>query len=170
MNKLILEIELPTDLSDKDEVSSFLSKQIELAVHTIKNSLIYFKGEGIVTPTVSIRGLSAKKKEVDEEFNKFKTSLLDWVLKYQPKVDVAPQIRVIKELYGFDKPAEHWIKLFEESRAGYPSTTWFTVKHKINQVKDAEPEQSNFTRKEMDETEILSLVERIKRYTEPSKG
>ena len=165
MNKLILEMEMMVDSSNKEEASSFLFNQTETIVRIIRDVLSSYKEKGIIVPVLSMRG-SAKKEPLENDGmdkKKFRDALLDHLLKFQPKVAIPSQVKVINELYSLDKPTEEWINLFEESRKEYNLTTWHTVKYRLNKVKEEkEPEL-----KELNSKEIEDIKSRLKSYSKP---
>lgn len=164
MNKIILELELPTEVSDKNETSVFLSNQISFAIKTLRDVLNSYKEQGVLIPTLSIRSPIPKVIESNTELKQFRISLIDHLLQFQPKIDVPGQMRVIKELFAIGKPIEYWIEMFEDIRKEYPLVTWFTVKHRITKQNSNKQEESQFTRKEMDEKGIEEIQERLKQY------
>lgn len=161
-NKITLEMELPVDCSDQEQVASILAEQTVNIVRIWRDMLITYKEKGITVPTVSVRGTTVKK-ETDNEFKEFKKKLLDHLLLHQPKVAVPSQIKTITGLYALGKPAEEWIELFEEARAEYSLATWHTVRWRLDNLKEkANPE---FDRREMEESEVEELRNRLKGYS-----
>lgn len=154
-------MKLPTDCSDKDKVASFLIEQTINLARIWRDVLTSFKEKGVEVPTLSVRGVTPKK-EVNNELKEFRKKLLDHVIKYRPKVIVPPQIQAINTLYELGKTVDECIELFEESMQNYNQTSWLTVRMKI--VKNTQPVESEFDRKELDPKAIEEIQNRIKNY------
>jgi hypothetical protein len=164
MNKLTLEMELPVDCSDQEQVASHLVEQTNNLVRLWRDILLSYKEKGVTVPTISVRGISAKKSEgAGLEQKAFRTALIDHVLKYQPNIAVPSQIKTIQQLYALDSNTDYWISLFESSHKEYPLTTWHTVKYKLS--KETKTTEPGFDRKELSESEIEEIRNRVKEYT-----
>ena len=161
MNKLILELELPTECSDAEQTAAFLQDQANVAVKVLRDALTFYKDKGVTVPAISVRS-NIKAESVGLELKHFRTTLLDHLLKYQPNVAIPPQMKVIRELYSLDSNASNWLEMFEDSRKEYALTTWHTVKYKLG--KKEVKQTSDFERKELSGEEISNLVERLKEY------
>ncbi len=125
----------------------------------------YKKRHGIQVPRISLT-LPSNLKKVKEitPAQEFVRTLLKHHMERVPTAHAGKQSACLSHIYeaGFTD-AEEILKLYNESVESYPATSYFTVQWKLkNGVGSQEkPDDLAFKRKELDESEINSLRNRI---------
>ncbi len=157
-NKITLELELP-DTDNVEELQISLLKQAEFIIQTwgnLVNSLA--KEHKISVPTLYLK----KARPVKIEDKSFFQELIGYHLKFMPKDNVGRQMRVLRELYAAGYTKDQLIQMYDDSRAQYALTTWFTVKYNINKKARTAPISVNeFERRPLSDEDKDEIKKRL---------
>jgi len=166
--KLTLEIEPSSEDLEKGVLEATTN-----AVGLIRSFLTFVKEEyGIKVPALALRrpkGHIIKSKSPNTKRLEFVNTLLDYHKKFNPEADLSAQARAVQQLYdGGETDAAKLIKLYDECKAEYTLTTWYTVRHRITKGSSPTEADTEFKRRELTDHELKELEERIRSYGQNS--